>query len=301
MKITKVPIDDIKVTLQIRTNFNKDTLEELKENIKENGLLQPIIVDKNNFIISGERRYRAYKELGNTEIDCIVKDVNELDRLLIQVSENIQRDELRGYDAAKAMERIYVLYAKQNDIKEYACSNGVTWISNKLGKSKSWVSQLLTLLEEDKEVTKALESKDKMPYTYILAANAAPEQYQDALKHKLLDKTIDGIATIKKVANALKSSNTKQAENLMLVNYTILEPSEISETIHTIMSDKTIKVSDDSEFHAVLVTEIAFRKCLTELDMSCLSPENLKKFIEVANNIKNILDNCTKIAEEKLT
>ena len=88
---------------QPRKNFNQDALEELSESIKEYGVIQPIVVSKEDgyyAIIAGERRWRAAKLAGLTEIPAIIRDSDEQTNREISLIENIQREDLNPYEKA---------------------------------------------------------------------------------------------------------------------------------------------------------------------------------------------------------
>ena len=95
---------------QARKIFDENKLEELKNSIQKNGLLQPIIVQEiepNKYrLIAGERRLRASKLAGLNEIPCLVKDVGERDAAILGLIENIQRERLNHIEEAMAYKEI---------------------------------------------------------------------------------------------------------------------------------------------------------------------------------------------------
>ena len=96
--IQQIEIDKIKVNpLQPRKNFDQAGLSDLAESIKENGIIQPVIVRKkaSGFIlIAGERRLRAAEIAGFTRIPAVIKQVAEKDALVLALVENLQREDL---------------------------------------------------------------------------------------------------------------------------------------------------------------------------------------------------------------
>lgn len=97
-KIVEISLEEIKKNpYQPRTYFNEEKLNELKESIEKNGLLQPIIVKKavkGYYIIAGERRYRAFELLGKKEIPAIIKEMTDEEMMIFAVLENLQREDL---------------------------------------------------------------------------------------------------------------------------------------------------------------------------------------------------------------
>ena len=90
--------------LQARKVFNEETLDELATSIKRYGVIQPIIVTKkDNYyqIVAGERRWRASKKAGMTEIPAIVREDDERRSREISLIENIQREDLNPIDKAR--------------------------------------------------------------------------------------------------------------------------------------------------------------------------------------------------------
>ena len=130
---------------QPRHKFDQKELEELASSIKNQGLIQPIIVKKlqqdSYVIIAGERRWRAAQIAGLHEIDCIIKDYNDKQTFEIALIENIQRENLNVIEEAKAYKKI--LEDKKTNNED---------IAKIAGKSPSHVSNILRLLELDQKV-----------------------------------------------------------------------------------------------------------------------------------------------------
>lgn len=116
--LKEVKIDLIEPPLwQPRKVFEIKKLEELKNSIKEHGLLQPIVLEKINNgkyrVVSGERRYRALKELGTEYIQArIVSGLSEPKRLQIQIAENLMREDITPMERAKAVTKLFESYGE---------------------------------------------------------------------------------------------------------------------------------------------------------------------------------------------
>lgn len=133
---------------QPRKNFDEDAMEELTDSIKEYGVIQPILCrpKKNKYeIIAGERRFRASKRAGLETIPVIVKNIDEKSLMEISLIENIQRQDLNPIEEALAYE----------DLRE---EFGYTQeeLAKKLGKSRSYIANILRLLKLDEETKKYL-------------------------------------------------------------------------------------------------------------------------------------------------
>ena len=138
-RVAKIKINSIIPNkFQPRKKFNPEKLRELKDSIKEKGIIQPVIVRPNNEgyeLIAGERRFRAVKELGYDEIPVIVKNVSDADSLELSLIENIQREELNPVEEANA----YMDLLKKFNFSQDEISKAV-------GKNKSTISNTLRLL-----------------------------------------------------------------------------------------------------------------------------------------------------------
>ena len=100
--IVQVPIDKIKIRYRLRTP-KQEKIEELAESIKTLGLLNPITVDNELYLIAGFHRLNAYKLLGYKAIPSIVKDYSHLHSLLGEIDENLKRASLSHIEIAEHM------------------------------------------------------------------------------------------------------------------------------------------------------------------------------------------------------
>ncbi len=137
--IRKVPMERIQpATDQPRQNKDIQIIQ-LSESLKENGLLQPIIVtqvDKLYRIIAGERRYRAAKLLNWREIECRILNTSERERYKLAVIENLQREDLDPFEESLAYKRLK---------EEYEYTD--TRVASLVGKSRNYISELLSIAD----------------------------------------------------------------------------------------------------------------------------------------------------------
>lgn len=129
---------------QPRRNFDEDALEELAESIKEHGVIQPIVVTPKGDdyeIVAGERRYRASKMAGITDVPVIIRTLTSQNQLEISLIENIQRRDLNSIETATA-------YVKLRD--QFNLTN--EQIAKRVNKSTSSVTNTMRLLKLPKEV-----------------------------------------------------------------------------------------------------------------------------------------------------
>ena len=139
-KLKNIDINKIQANEnQPRTVFNEEKIEELAASIKENGLIQPIVVRKVNGIyqiIAGERRYRACCSLNMKQVPCIIEDYDDKQTQTLAIIENIQREDLSPLEEAKAYQAL---------IKEYGYSQ--TELADIVGKKQSTIANKLRLLK----------------------------------------------------------------------------------------------------------------------------------------------------------
>ncbi len=138
-------------SLQPRTNYDDERLNDLKASIKEKGVLQPILVRSQNGqfeVIAGERRLRAARALKLKEIPIIVKDVTDRDAFVIALIENIQREELNPIEEAEAFARL---------IEEFGYTQEE--VAKSVGKNRSTISNLLRILRLPENVRESVYNR----------------------------------------------------------------------------------------------------------------------------------------------
>ena len=161
---------------QPRKNFNQESLEELSESIKTYGIIQPIVVSKENgyyAIIAGERRWRAAKLAGLEEIPAIIRDSDEQTNREISLIENIQREDLNPYEKALGIRSLMDRYGLTQEE-----------VSKKIGKSRSSVSNTVRILYLAPDVLELVkQGKLTEGHCKALAGISDPKrQYEAAIR-----------------------------------------------------------------------------------------------------------------------
>lgn len=161
---------------QPRKNFNQESLEELSESIKTYGIIQPIVVSKENgyyAIIAGERRWRAAKLAGLEEIPAIIRDSDEQTDREISLIENIQREDLNPYEKALGIRSLMDRYGLTQEE-----------VSKKIGKSRSSVSNTVRILYLAPDVLELVkQGKLTEGHCKALAGISDPKrQYEAAIR-----------------------------------------------------------------------------------------------------------------------
>lgn len=143
----RMKIDEIEPNrMQPRKKFDEDALQELAESIKQYGLIQPIVVKKNNDyyeIVVGERRWRAARIAGLKEVPVIIKEYDNKESMEIAIVENLQREDLNPIEEAEAYRRLIDEFGLKQDEA-----------AQKVSKSRTAVTNALRLLKLDERVQK---------------------------------------------------------------------------------------------------------------------------------------------------
>ncbi len=184
---------------QPRKNFKDEELKELSSSIKNQGLIQPIIVkptDDNQFqIIAGERRWRACQLNGMHEVDCVIKEIDEKSILEAALIENIQREDLNVIEEANA-------YKGLIDIKGISNEN----LAKLIGKSPSHVSNILRLLELDTKIQEMVIQGD-LSMGHARALIGVPDAINKA--KEIIEKKLS-VRQVEKITSEFKNNKTKK-------------------------------------------------------------------------------------------
>ncbi|ACF15099.1 parB-like partition protein [Chloroherpeton thalassium ATCC 35110] len=192
--IGNVPLHKIEPNpYQPREEFDRSALEELKQSIIEKGIIQPITIrvhGEKYQLISGERRLRAAKEAGFTEIPAYVLDIKTDEEMLeLALIENIQREKLNPIEVATGFQRL---------IQE--CSLTQEQVSQRVGKDRSTVTNFLRLLKLPEEIQTSLRKNEiSMGHARALitleSLEAQLEIWQLILKHNLSVRKVEALVS----------------------------------------------------------------------------------------------------------
>lgn len=217
--IQEIPLDQIIPNVyQPRQEFDKKPLEGLADSIKENGLLQPIVVRQNEDdkyeIIAGERRYRAVKSLQWEKIPAIVRKYTDKQSASLALIENLQRKDLNPIEEAQAYQHL----SQMNNFKQKE-------LAEKVGKSQSYVANKIRLLKLAPEVQTEL-ANGSITQRHGRALLSLNQKQQVQFLHKIMTqnwnvsktekevkKLQDNDAKPKKRIKALRSNNANLSRN----------------------------------------------------------------------------------------
>jgi ParB family transcriptional regulator, chromosome partitioning protein len=185
---------------QPRTIFNDFELKDLANSITELGVLQPIVVTKQLSgryeIVAGERRFRASKLAHKTTVPCVVRSHDQLQKLEVAISENIQRTNLNPMDLSNSL---FVLR------DQFGMTNNQ--LSQKLGKAVPTIVNLLRLQNASPKVKQALINEQISENHAKVILNHTQED-QDFILAKILKDSLT-VAALNVLVHSLKASKTK--------------------------------------------------------------------------------------------
>ena len=185
---------------QPRRDFNETTLAELAASIKQQGVLQPLVVRKidpeHYEILAGERRWRAAQLAGLTDIPVMIKAVDDETAMAIALIENLQREDLSALDQAHAMQRLVT-----------ECDLTHQQVAEILGKSRAAVSNYLRLLSLSSEVKQLLDNKE-LDMGHARALLALPLEQQAQIATLIVAKQI----SVRETEQLIQRLNNKTPE-----------------------------------------------------------------------------------------
>jgi ParB family chromosome partitioning protein len=208
MKITNLPIDAIRPDPnQPRQTLDHEYITDLSNSIRTEGIINPIEVDQDSVIITGEMRWRAAKIAGLTEVPCKIISAKEINRFRRQVIENIHHNTMTDWDTAVALQKLLDgrVAASQRDLARV------------IGKSRGYVEDRFQILRSSQPLQKALQA-NKITSNYIRAVSRTPEAYRAKMEEKVLSGEFKGSEIAIEVASAMKRA-PEQAEEIINKDY----------------------------------------------------------------------------------
>ena len=209
---TEIEISKIRLNpFQPRSVFDKEKLDQLIISIKNIGLIQPITVkkiSKNEFqLISGERRLRAFKNLGINKIPSYLRKANDQESLEMALVENIHRQDLDAIEIAISYKRL---------IEEIKLTQEE--LSDKIGKKRSTVSNYLRLLKLNPIVQSGIKDGFISMGHGRAMINIDDEKLQLSIYEKVISKNLS-VRNTEKLIKSLKNPDQKKKINKILLDY----------------------------------------------------------------------------------
>ena len=200
---------------QPRTEFDDDAILSLAESIRQHGVLQPILVRPLSTggyqIIAGERRWRAARMAGLSEVPVLIKELSEFETMQVALIENLQREDLNPIEEAQGYEKLMSKYSMTQE-----------QVAEAMGKSRPAIANSLRLLKLDDETQKMVKDGDlSAGHAKALAGiddirlrqELAKKTVLDRLSVRQLEKIISmGEKRFKKSKTSIRYENTYAAE-----------------------------------------------------------------------------------------
>ena len=208
-----ISITDIqKNPYQPRKEFDREKLDELAQSIKENGVIQPIIVRQSPVIgyeiLAGERRYRASLLAGLRSIPAVVKQLSDQEMMVQSIIENLQRENLNPIEEARAYESLV--------------EKGFTHakIADKMGKSRPYISNSIRLLSLPEQILSEVEN-GKLSQAHARSLVGLNKKQQDYFFQRIIEEDIsvrklEALLTEKKQKKLQKNDHFIQNEEEQL-------------------------------------------------------------------------------------
>ena len=213
--INKLPIHKlVRNKFQPRKIFNKESLQDLTNSIRERGIIQPIVVrpsnDENYEIIAGERRWLASQKAGLHEVPVVLLEIDDVKSLEFSIVENVQRQDLNPIEEAQGYQRLVDDFSYNQEK-----------ISKFIGKSRSHIANSLRLLNLPKEVISLVENeKISAGHARSLVGLSNAEQ----IARKIVDKKLT-VRQSENLVRALRNSKNYKVKPLKDPNILGLEKS----------------------------------------------------------------------------
>lgn len=222
---------------QPRKHFDEDALAELADSIKQFGIIEPLVVVKRKGyyeLIAGERRWRAARLAGLTEVPVVIKDYSDQEVVEIALIENIQREDLNPIEEAHAYERL---------IKEFNLKQDE--VAERVSKSRTTITNSLRLLKlTDKVQQMLIDDMLSTGHVRALITIEDPEvQYETALY--IFDKKLSVRETESYVKKLLSGKSTKEKESAATADDLSFLYKEIEERIKNAIGTKAVIKAKD--------------------------------------------------------
>jgi ParB family chromosome partitioning protein len=178
-RVVYIDINEIKPNRdQPRKTFKEERIKELADSIRENGVIQPLIVRKadNGYeLVAGERRWRAARVAGLRKVPCIIRDFDEKQNMIVAIIENMQREDLDAIEEAMGLNAM---------IKKFGFTQ--EQVSTSLGKSRAYIANSLRLLKLPEDIQKMISDGKISAAHGRTIINVGDEKKQ----HEICDKIV---------------------------------------------------------------------------------------------------------------
>jgi ParB family chromosome partitioning protein len=231
-KVWQVSIDKLSSgQFQPRRSFEKESLQQLSQSIKENGILQPIIARKvaggRLEIVAGERRWRAAQAAGLHEVPVLIKNFNDQETLELAIIENIQREDLNPIEEAEGYSRLIVEFKMSQQ-----------QVADRVGRDRATVANAVRLLALPVDAKKLIiDGVLSVGHAKVLLSLTDSKKQMD-LARKVISEKLSVRKLEKLVADAQKPSSSPEPELAMGQNVTQRLIAGLSDELQKILGTK---------------------------------------------------------------
>ena len=203
-------------TLQPRTNFDEERLEELAQSIKSNGIIQPLLVRRQNGerfqLVAGERRWRAAQRAGLLRVPCVVREIPEDKILELALIENIQRQELNAIEEAHAYKRLIETLGLTQEM-----------VAQRVGRDRTFITNYLRLLRLPEDIQQLVErDKLSMGHARALLGIDDPE-----IQRKVAKNVTEHGLSVRETERTIKRLINKESTALSNVTVAVKEDANV--------------------------------------------------------------------------
>jgi hypothetical protein len=299
MEIKEIPISKIKPDPnQPRQSFAADRIKEMAQSILTEGIINPIEIDKDFMIITGEMRWRSAKKAGLKTVPCKILEMSKDDRFLRQVIENIHHNTMTAWDTAQSLRKLLSIFpvVPGTTGKTHTGGSedkGISFLSKRIGKSPSYIREYLYILETSKEFQESI--KKGLNASFVRAVNLAPSEHKEEMEKKIIKGEFVSRDGAKIVAQAIKQSPAL-AKKILDQDYSGCDTDKIKSRIkkvdpaftQTPISDAFNKGCDFPDKIGKLTLELI--KELKETPASKVGVYHLKRVVESLTITKRSID-----------
>jgi ParB family chromosome partitioning protein len=259
LPVRRVPLDSVKASsLQPRRFFPDESLAELAQSIREQGVLQPLVVRKRNDVyelIAGERRWRAARQAGLNEVPVIVREADDATVLQWMLVENLQREDLNPMDEAQGYAELMERFGFTQET-----------VAAKVGRSRAVVANALRLLKLPREIQGLLQDgRLSTGHAKVLLG---------------LPSATSQVSTAERVVNERLS--VRQAEELVSMLTTAPAPARTRATPAATVRDPHVQALED-QLRDRLGTRVhlRYRQGRGQIDIRFFSDAELERVLEI--------------------
>lgn len=216
-----ISIDEIRPNRnQPRRHFNEDSIGELADSIREHGIIQPLIVRKDEHgyeLVAGERRWRAARVAGLSAVPCVTRELTDEENAVLAIIENLQREDLDPIEEAQGLRRMMDSYGFTQE-----------QVSKSVGKSRPYISNSLRLLTLP-EAIQDMVSGGSLSIGHARALITIPDErkqkeyaekaVKEGLSVRQVEALVSGKNARKKPRKRTKDPDTVRTENNLKRKY----------------------------------------------------------------------------------